>query len=136
MRRNRIRARLLRKKLASPTKLRNTVALPVGTTKKIRNLDLNQLIAEARALVDAVSDQLAGLERDRSEAAELLTQINEPDFWDRIDHREIVLDQYRANTALKELKLLRCDFLVRKRLRQQQNQHRNGRAERRDSRRG
>ena len=96
VRRNRIRARLLRKKPASPTKLRNTVALPVGTTKKIRNLDLNQLIAEARALVDAVSDQLTGLERDRSEAAELLTQINEPDFWDRIDHREIVLDQYRA----------------------------------------
>jgi DNA polymerase III delta prime subunit len=96
VRRNRIRARLLSKTPTSPTKLRNTVVLPVGTTKKIRNLDLNQLIAEARALVDAVSDQLAGLESDRREAADLLAQINEPDFWDRIDHREVVLDRYRA----------------------------------------
>ena len=25
-----------------------------------------------------------------------MAQINEPDFWDRIDHREVVLDRYRA----------------------------------------
>ena len=96
VRRNRIHARLLSKTPTSPTKLRNTVVLPVGTTKKIRNLDLNQLIVEGRVLVDAVSDQLAVLERDRREAADLLAQINEPDFWDRIDNREVVLDRYRA----------------------------------------
>jgi hypothetical protein len=96
VRRNRIRARLLSKSPTSPTKLRKTVVLPVGTTKKIRNLDLNQLIAEARALVDAAGSRLAGLESDRREAADLLAQINEPDFWDRIDHREEVLDGYRT----------------------------------------
>ena len=70
--------------------------LPVGTTKKIRNLDLNQLVAEARALVDAASNRLAGLESDRREAADLLAQINKPDFWDRMDHRVEVLDRYRS----------------------------------------
>ena len=96
VRRNRIRARLLSKPSTSPTKERKPVVLPVGTTKKIRNLDLNQLITEARALVDAASNRLAGLENDRREAADLLAQINEPDFWERIDHREAVLDRYRA----------------------------------------
>jgi len=52
VRRNRIRARLLSKPLTPPIKLRQTVVLPVGTTKKIRNLELNQMLAEARALVD------------------------------------------------------------------------------------
>jgi len=46
IRRNRIRARLLDRPPTSPTKLRQTVVLPMGTTKKIRNLDLNQLIAD------------------------------------------------------------------------------------------
>jgi MoxR-like ATPase len=96
VRRNRIRARLLRKPTICPTKLRKTVVLPVGTTKKIRNLDLNQLISEARTLVDAASNRLAELESDRGEAANLLAQINEPDFWDHIDRREEVLDRYRA----------------------------------------
>ena len=96
VRRNRIRARLQRKTPTSPTKPRKTVVLPVGTKKKIRNLDLNQLIAEAWALVDAVSDRLTGLESDQREASNLLTQINEPDFWNRIDRRDVVLDRYRA----------------------------------------
>jgi MoxR-like ATPase len=96
VRRNRIRARLLSKPPTSPTKLRKTVVLPVGTIKKIRNLDLNQMIVEARALVDAAGNRLAGLESDRREAVDLLAQINKPDFWDRIDHREEVLDRYRA----------------------------------------
>jgi hypothetical protein len=96
VRRNRIRARLSSKPPTSPTKLRKTVSLPMGTTEKIRNLDLNQLIDEARSLVDAARNRLAGLERDRQEAADLLAQINEPDFWNRINHREAVLDRYRA----------------------------------------
>jgi len=96
VRRNRIRARLLPKPTTSPTKRRQTVMLPVGKTKKIRNLDLNQLIAEARSLVDTASNRLAGLESDRKEAAELLAQINKPDFWESINQREVVLDRYRA----------------------------------------
>ena len=96
VRRNRIRARLLSKPLTPPTKLRQTVVLPVGTTKKIRNLELNQMLAEARALVDAAGNRLAELENDRREAADLLTQINKPGFWDLIDHREGVLDRYRT----------------------------------------
>ncbi len=96
VRRNRIRASLLSKPLTSPTKLRQTVVLPVGTTKKIRNLELNQMLAEARALVDAAGNRLAELENDRREAADLLTQINKPGFWDLIDHREEVLDRYRT----------------------------------------
>ena len=68
----------------------------MGTTKKIRNLDLNQLIVEARGLVDVASNRLAGLERDRGKAADLLSQINELGFWDRIDHREEVLNRYRT----------------------------------------
>jgi ATP-dependent Clp protease ATP-binding subunit ClpA len=96
VRRNRIRAKLLSKAKISPTKLRETVALPVGTTKKIRNLDLNQLIAEANALVDVASNRLAGLESDQREATDLLDKINEPEFWDRFDLREDVLDRYRS----------------------------------------
>ena len=96
VRRNRIRARLQGKTPAHSKKLRNTVVLPVGTTKKIRNLNQDQLITEARALVDAVSDLLAKLESDRRNAADLLTQINTPDFWDQRDNREEVLDRYRA----------------------------------------
>jgi hypothetical protein len=60
------------------------VVLPVGTTKKFRNLELNQMLAEARALVDAAGNRLAELENDRREAADLLTQINKPVFWDLI----------------------------------------------------
>ena len=96
VRRNRIRARLLSKPLTPPTKLRQTVVLPVGTTKKIRNLELNQMLAEARALVDAAGNRLAELKNDRREAADLLTQINKPGFWDLIDHCEEVLDRYRT----------------------------------------
>jgi len=96
VRRNRIRAKLLGKPSPYPKKLREMVVLPVGTTKKIRNLNLNQLLTEARSIVDAASNRLAGLESDRKEAAELLAQINEADFWDRIDHREAVLDRYRT----------------------------------------
>jgi len=96
VRRNRIRARLLSKSLTPPTKLRQTVVLPVGTTKKFRNLELNQMLAEARALVDAAGNRLAELENDRREAADLLTQINKPGFWDLIDHCEEVLDRYRT----------------------------------------
>jgi len=96
VRRNRIRARLLSKAKISPTKLRKTVALPVGTTKKIRNLDLNQLIAEANALVDVASNRLTELESDQREATELLEKINAPEFWDRFDLREDVLDRYRS----------------------------------------
>jgi hypothetical protein len=96
VRRNRIRAKLLSKAKISPTKLRETVALPVGTTKKIRNLDLNQLIAEANALVDVASNRLAGLESDQRGATDLLDKINEPEFWDRFDLREDVLDRYRS----------------------------------------
>jgi len=96
VRRNRIRAKLLGKPSTYPKKLRETVVLPVGTAKKIRSLDLNQLITEARSIVDAARNRLAGLESDRKEAAELLVHINEPDFWDRSDHREAVLDRYRA----------------------------------------
>jgi ATP-dependent Clp protease ATP-binding subunit ClpC len=96
VRRNRIRARLLPKRTTSPTKRRQTVMLPVGMTKKIRNLDQSQLTAEARSLVDAANTRLAELESDRKEAAELLAQINKPDFWERIDQREVVLDRYRA----------------------------------------
>jgi DNA polymerase III delta prime subunit len=96
VRRNRIRARLLSKQLTSPTKLRQTVVLPVGTTKKIRNLELNQMLAEARALVDAAGNRLAELEKDRREASDLLIQINKPGFWDLIGHREEVLNRYRT----------------------------------------
>ena len=87
VRRNRIRAKLLGKPSPYPKKLRETVVLPVGTTQKIRNLDLNQLLTEARSIVDAARNHLTGLESDRKEAAALLAQINEADFWDRIDHR-------------------------------------------------
>jgi len=38
--------------------------LPVGTTNKIRNLELNQMLAEARALVDAAGNRLAELVAD------------------------------------------------------------------------
>lgn len=96
VRRNRIRARLLSKQLTSPTKLRQTVVLPVGTTKKIRNLELNQMLAEARALVDAAGNRLAELEKDRREASDLLIQVNKPGFWDLIGHREEVLNRYRT----------------------------------------
>ena len=96
VRRNRIRARLLSKPLTPPAKLRQTVVMPVGTTKKIRNLELNQMLAEARALVDAAGNRLAELENDRREAADLLIQINKPGFWDLIDHCEEVLDRYRT----------------------------------------
>ena len=96
VRRNRIRARLVSKAKISPTKPRETVVLPVGTTKKIRNLDLNQLIAEANALVDVASNRLAGLESDQREATNLLDKINEPEFWDRVDLREDVLERYRS----------------------------------------
>lgn len=96
VRRNRIRARIPGKPPTPPTKLRKTVVLPVGTTQKIRNLDLSQMIVEARTLVGAAGNRLAGLESDRREAADLLNQINEPGFWDRIDHREEVLDRYRT----------------------------------------
>ena len=96
VRRNRIRARLLSKPLPPPIKLRQTVVLPVGTTKKIRNLELNQMLAEARALVDTAGNRLAELENDRREATDLLTQINKPGFWDLIDHREEILDRYRT----------------------------------------
>jgi len=74
VRRNRIRARLPSKPPTSPTKLRETVLLPVGTTQKIRNLDLNQMIVEARTLVGAADNHLAGLESDRREAADLLAK--------------------------------------------------------------
>jgi ATP-dependent Clp protease ATP-binding subunit ClpA len=93
---NRIRARLPSKPQTSQPKLRETVVLPVGTKKKIKNLDLNQLIAKARELVDSASNRLSGLESDQSEAADILAQINEPNFWDRVDRREAVLDRYRA----------------------------------------
>ena len=96
VRRNRIRARLLSRPLTPPIKLRQTVVLLVGTTKKIRNLELNQLLAEARALVDAAGNRLAELKNDRREATDLLTQINKPGFWDLIDHREEILDRYRT----------------------------------------
>lgn len=96
VRRNRICARLLSKPLTSPTKLRQTVALPVGTTKKIRNLEPNQMLAEARALVAAASKRLAELENDQRETSDLLIQINKPGFWDLIDHREEVLNRYRT----------------------------------------
>ena len=96
VRRNRIRARLLSKQLTPPTKLRQTVVLPVGTTKKIRNLELNQMLAEARTLVDAAGNRLAELENDRREASDLLIQVNKPGFWDLIDHREEVLNRYRT----------------------------------------
>ncbi|MGB5748914.1 MAG: hypothetical protein WBM69_18170, partial [Desulfobacterales bacterium] len=96
VRRNRIRARLPSKPPTSPTKQRETVLLPVGTTQKMRNLDLNQMIVEARTLVGAAGNHMAGLESDRREAADLLNQINEPGFWDRIDHREEVIDRYRT----------------------------------------
>ena len=93
VRRNRIRARLLSKPLTPPAKLRQTVVMPVGTTKKIRNLALNQMLAEARVLVYAAGNRLAELENDRREAADLLIQINKPGFWDLIDHCEEVLDR-------------------------------------------
>jgi ATP-dependent Clp protease ATP-binding subunit ClpA len=96
VRRNRIRASLQSKLSTSQTKPRQTVVLPVGTTKKMRNLNLNQMIVEARALVDAAANRLAELENDRREAADLLAQINEPEFWDRIEYREEVLERYRA----------------------------------------
>ena len=94
--RNRIRAKLLDKPPLSPMKLRETVVLPVGTTEKIRTLDRNQLIAEAHVLVDSARSRLDRLENEQKEAAELLTRINEPGFWDQLDLRGEVLDRYRA----------------------------------------
>ncbi|CAB1082675.1 hypothetical protein D1AOALGA4SA_10272 [Olavius algarvensis Delta 1 endosymbiont] len=94
--RNRIRAKLLEKPSIDSAKSKEPVVLPVGTKEKIRNLDRKQLIAETHVLVDAAHGRLDRLESERKEAAELLTQINQPGFWDQLNQRDEVLDRYRA----------------------------------------
>ena len=96
VRRNRIQANVMGRLPTSTTKLRETVMLPVGTTEKIRSLDRNQMVFEAHALLDAARSRLDRLEDERKEAAELLTKINKPGFWDQLDLRGEVLDRYRA----------------------------------------
>jgi hypothetical protein len=96
VRKNRVKARLMLDSRDDLSRQKETLSLPVGTTRKSKSLDLNHLMIEARELVNSSGGRLAGLKNDRKEAAGLLDRINTPGFWDQMDIREEVLDRYRT----------------------------------------
>ncbi len=72
-----------------------SVAVPVGTTEKIRTLDKAALLREAEALVRAAQNLLDLLSRKREERARLLENMNAPGFWESYGQRRDTLDRFR-----------------------------------------
>ena len=98
VRQNRIVARLADAETASGARRveKESVALAVGTGAEERILDRESLLSEVERLRQVAAPLLTELEQQRDQRSDLLTRMNEPDFWSRGPERNEVLDQFRA----------------------------------------
>jgi ATP-dependent Clp protease ATP-binding subunit ClpC len=72
------------------------VRLPLGTAEQVRTMDRKALRAEAEALLSRAGPHLERLRVRRDESAQLLSEMNAPDFWEDKAAAQPTLDRYRA----------------------------------------
>lgn len=75
---------------------REEVALPVGTTARILQLDEAGLRASADALIARAEPLLRALVSKQEGRTALLARMNEPGFWEDDDQRAQVVERFRA----------------------------------------
>jgi ATP-dependent Clp protease ATP-binding subunit ClpC len=75
---------------------REEVALPVGTTERVVQLDEAGMRARAEEVLQRAQPLLAALAGKQDGRTELLARMNEPGFWEDEEQRAQVVERFRA----------------------------------------
>ncbi|MCK6483975.1 MAG: AAA family ATPase [Phycisphaerae bacterium] len=81
---------------APPTIPRASVALPTERGTQARAMHIDDMRAEAQAIIQAAKTRLDALAQKETERDALLARMNEADFWNRSTERSAVLERFRA----------------------------------------
>ena len=81
---------------SGPADRREEVALPVGTTERVVQLDEAGMRARAEEILEHVQPLLRALASKQDGRTELLARMNEPGFWEDEEQRAQVVDRFRA----------------------------------------